>query len=134
MDPNFPNGPCVTNIDTAMEQATTEPALDDPERESYVLLLTDGKQAGCNQAGGDAGTLQIITDLRMNRNVPTFVVGFGDQVDPAQLNEFADAGGVPTNDMSCDPPCRFYMAEDGASLQTALDDIAKKVSCGGMIE
>jgi hypothetical protein len=129
-DPNFPNGPCVTNIDTAMQQAQLdEPAFNDVTTPGYVLLITDGKQAGCNKAGGDNGTEQIITDLWQQRSIATFVVGFGNGVDPAQLNVFANAGGVPTNDMSCDPPCNFYKAEDQASLDAALGAIAAAVSC-----
>jgi len=129
-DPNFPNDPCVTNIDTAMEQAATEPSFNDTDRQSYVLLITDGKQYGCNAAGGDSGTTQIITDLYQNRGIATFVVGFGDGVDPAQLNIFAEAGGMPTNDATCTPdPCKFYKAEDAASLDTVLDAIASAVNC-----
>lgn len=128
-DPNFPDGPCVTNIDTALDQAAGEPALDDTERASFVLLITDGKQANCSGNGGDAHTTQVITDLFTQRNVPTYVLGFGNGVDPAQLNVFANAGGVPTNDMSCNPPCNFYKAEDGASLQAALETIAGQIGC-----
>jgi len=125
-DPYYPDGPCVTNIDTAMKQAATETALDDPERDSFVLLATDGKQAGCSAAGGDTGTTKIIKDLFDLRGVPTFVIGFGDGVDPAQLNIFAEAGGVPTND----PVNKFYLAEDQASLEAAMQTIASKtLSC-----
>jgi hypothetical protein len=125
-DANFPKNPCVTNIDTAMQQAATEPAFQDPERESFALLITDGQQSGnCNAAGGDAGTLQIITDLA-TAGVPTFVVGFGSGVDSTQLNEFADAGGVP----SADPTNHFYIADDQASLDAALLAIATStLSC-----
>jgi hypothetical protein len=123
-DPYFPNGPCVTNIDTAMQQATTEPAFNDTTRQSYALLLTDGKQSsGCMAAGGDMGTTQIITDLYQNRNVPTFVLGFGvGGIDPVQMNLFADAGGVPSGD----PVNHFYAAEDQMSLDAALNAIASK--------
>lgn len=125
-DKNYPDGPCVTNIDTAMTQAATEPALDDAERQSFVLLITDGKQAGCSAAGGDQGTTQAITDLYQTRGVPTFVVGFGSEVDPAQMDIFAEAGGVP----SADPTAKYYKAEDQASLQAAFDAIASQtLSC-----
>lgn len=137
-DPYYPDLPCVTNIDTAMAQAATEPALNDTDRPSYVLLLTDGKQAGCPPNGdlalADAATTQTITDLYQNRDVPTFVIGFDTGADQAQLNTFAAAGGVPANDMSCSPPCGYYNAVDAAALDAALDDIAAKVSCGGGIE
>jgi hypothetical protein len=125
-DPYYPDGPCVTNIDTAMQQAATEPAFNDKTRDSYALLLTDGKQAGCNLAGGDTGTTTIITNLYQNKKVPTFVVGFGSEVDPAQLNIFAQAGGVPTGN----PTTKFYKAEDQTSLDAALATIASKtMSC-----
>lgn len=121
-DPNFPNGPCVTNIDTAMKQATTETAFADMDRGSYVLLLTDGKQSsGCSAAGGDNGTTMIIKDLHDTMNVPTFVLGFGAGIDPAQMNKFADAGGVPAGD-----PTKYYDASDQASLDAALKTIADK--------
>lgn len=121
-DDNWPDGPCVTNIDTAMEQAAAHPPLKDQTRDNFALLITDGKQAGCDEAGGDDGTTQIITDMLQNDSIATFVVGFGDGVDPNQLNIFADAGGVPTSD----PNTRFYDAADQASLDQALAAIAKK--------
>lgn len=125
-DPNFPDGPCVTNIDTAVLQAATEPALAATDRESYLLLVTDGKQAGCTAGGGDAGTLAAITELQNDKHVSTFVVGFGAGVDAAQMNAFADAGGVPSGD----PATHYYKAEDQASLDTALAVIAAKtLSC-----
>ena len=127
----YPNGPCVTNIDTAMQQAAAEPAFLDPDRASFVLLITDGKQAGCNAAGGDSGTTQIIGDLYQTSGVPTFVVGFGSGVDPAQLDIFAVAGGVPNPDPAAD----FYPAEDQASLDAALDQIASAtLSCTFVLE
>jgi hypothetical protein len=129
-DPFYPDGPCVTNIDTAIEQAGTEASFNDTERPSYILLLTDGRQAGCNDAGGDNGTLQMITDYNQMRSIATFVVGFGGEVSPDDLNEFAVAGGYPANDASCMPDaCQFYKAEDGTSLEAVLDAIAGQIHC-----
>lgn len=125
-DPLYPDGPCVTNIDTGMLQASTDVGLADPDRASYVLLLTDGKQSsGCSAAGGDAGTTTIIGDLYA-AGVPTFVLGFGVGVDPTQLDVFAAAGGVPNPA----GPNAFYDASDQASLDAALDAIASAtLSC-----
>jgi hypothetical protein len=121
----YPNGPCVTNIDTAVQQAATDPAFGDPKRASFVLLISDGAQALCAAGGGDAGTTQTITQLRQ-KSVSTFVVGFGGAADASQLNVFADAGGKPSGD----PLTRFYRAEDGASLSAALAKISKRtVGC-----
>jgi hypothetical protein len=124
-DPYYPDGPCVTNIDTAMQQAQGEPAFMDMTRDSYALLLTDGNQAGCSSAGGDPGTLKIIQDL-YTQKVSTFVLGFGSGVDPTQLNLFADAGGVPSGNATK----HFYDAADQMSLDAALTTIASKtLSC-----
>ena len=130
-DQYYPDGPCVTNIDSAMQQGSTEPAFADTDRDSYALLITDGKQSGCSLAGGDAGTTQLITNLLANQGVPTFVVGFGGQVDPAQLNIFAQAGGMPTGD----PQTKYYQAEDQPSLDAALEAIASAtISCTLQLE
>ena len=67
-DPNFPDGPCVTNIDTGMTQAATDPGFSDTTRKSFAMLVSDGAQAGCNAAGGDSGTTAAITALGI-RNV-----------------------------------------------------------------
>lgn len=113
-DALYPSGPCVTNIDTAMDQARGEPAFADQSRQGFALLVTDGQQAGCNAAGGDAGTVNIITDLRSKKGVRTYVIGFGSGVDAKQLDAFAAAGGTTS----------FYKAEDQASLDKALTTIA----------
>lgn len=117
-DPLFPNGPCVTNIDTAVQQAQGEPALLDTTRKNYVLLLTDGQQSACNLGGGDAGTVSTITALK-NAGIPTFVIGFGSGADPVSLTQFADAGGVPSMGAH-----HYYDAADQTSLAMALDTIA----------
>jgi hypothetical protein len=124
-DPYFPNGPCVTNIDTAVQQASLEPAFTDPTRPSYVMLMTDGAQAGCNAAGGNAGTVQIIQGM-LAVGVKTFVIGFGTGVNANQLNNFADAGGVPKNDPA-NPTQHYYQANDAASLKTVFDTIAGSI-------
>lgn len=117
-DPNFPDGPCVTNIDTAMQQASMEPALTDMTRDNFAVLISDGGQSGCNLAGGDAGTEMIIGDM-FAADIPTFVIGFGSGVEPGPLNTFAIAGGVPQAGMT-----KYYDASDQASLDMALDTIA----------
>lgn len=118
----YPQGPCVTNIDTAMSQATTEPAFADKDRESYALLITDGQQNyGCDAGGGDAGTKATIADLLASKGVSTFVLGFGGEVDPETLSQFAEAGGVPAAGAT-----KYHDAQDAASLESALAAIADK--------
>jgi hypothetical protein len=117
-DPLYPDGPCVTNIDTAIEQATKSTALMDTMRGNYVLLVSDGAQAGCKLAGSDAGTEKMIADL-LTKGVKTAVIGFGAGVDGAQLDKFAIAGGMPSPAAT-----KYYKAEDAASLDAALAAIA----------
>ncbi len=124
-DPLFPKGPCVTNIDSAMVQAVTEPAFADAARGRYVLLVTDGEQSGCTAGGGNPGTLQAITDLH-TKGVTTFVVAFGSMVDTVALNSFAVAGGQPNQT----PPNKYYQADDQASLDAVLAGIVKSIPLG----
>jgi len=117
-DPNYPDGPCVTNIDTAIQQAQGAPSLKDATRKNYVLLVSDGAQAGCNAAGGDPGTEKMIADM-FAAGIKTAVIGFGAGVDGAQLDKFAVAGGMPSGGAT-----KYYKAEDAASLDKALATIA----------
>lgn len=123
--PHYPSGPCVTNIDTAIQAAATEPAFSDATRKNVVVLVTDGKQAGCTAGGGDKGTTTAIRGLRAS-GVDTFVVGFGAGVDVAQLDEWADEGGQPRGAASP----RFFDAADQAGLDAVLSTIAQRtLSC-----
>ena len=118
--PNYPDGPCVTNIDTAMKQAADHKPLADTTRDNFVVLITDGAQYGCSTAGSNKGTLAIITALALKK-VYTFVVGFGSGVNHKWLNIFAVAGGKPTSD----PKYKYYKAENQATLDAAMAAIAK---------
>jgi hypothetical protein len=119
-DPNYPDGPCVTNIDTAMQQALTEPAFADKTRASFAVLITDGMQAGCGTvAAGNAATLAAITQLSQ-KGVGTFVIGFGAAVDTAALDSFAVAGGHPATAGAH----KYYQADDQATLDTILGSLA----------
>lgn len=117
-DPNFPDGPCVTNIDTAVQQASMDPGFMDKSRKSYVLLVTDGAQANCNAGGGDTGTVNTITMMK-NNGVGTFVIGFGGAVDAMALNSFAVAGGHPLMGNT-----KYYDAANQMQLDAALNAIA----------
>jgi hypothetical protein len=128
-NPLFPAGPCVTNIDTAIQQAATDPGLADATRGRFVMLITDGAQAGCNLGGGDAGTLQAITELEA-AGVTTYVVGFGSGVDEVQLNAFAVAGGAPRPGAT-----KFFRAENANQLATVFQAITGAVaSCEYVVD
>jgi hypothetical protein len=115
-DANYPSGPCITNIDTAVEQAAAEPSMSDAKAPRYMLLLTDGQQVGCSAGGGNPGTETTIATLTKG-GVKTYVVGYGSDVagtDAAELGKFALYGGTGS----------FFKADDGKALDTALDAIA----------
>ncbi|MBI5528172.1 MAG: VWA domain-containing protein [Deltaproteobacteria bacterium] len=122
----FPDGPCVTNIDTAMSRASLEMSTPDG-RSGFVLLVTDGVQSeGCGGDAGDVETEKVIAELYA-RDVSTFVVGFTAKADGAQLDKFARAGGRPNDD----PEMDYYLAEDQAGLSAVLDTIARStLECG----
>ncbi len=122
-NPEYPKGPCVTPIDTGVEQAATDPGLMDPLHPGFILLITDGMQAGCSAGGGNPGTTAAITTARQQHGVDTFVVGFDNSggIDVASLNAFADAGGQPAPKLPDGGGYLFFNAQDQASLQAALD-------------
>lgn len=121
-DPLWPNGPCVTNIQTGVKQASTEPGFLDTTRDSYAVLITDGKET----CGADATTEQLLKTMFDMAGVPTFIIGFGSGVDATQMDKFAVAGGVPT----VNGTHKYYDASDQTSLDAALDTIAKStLSC-----
>jgi hypothetical protein len=88
--------------------------LADPDLDNYVLFITDGAEA-CSSLT----QVTAITNLRnQTPEVRTFVVGFTDQVNPAELNAAAEAGGTARPGA-----IKYYQANDGASLTAALAEI-----------
>ncbi|MBI2892250.1 MAG: VWA domain-containing protein [Deltaproteobacteria bacterium] len=109
--------------------------LNDPARRNHVLLITDGWQ-WCDPY--DAATrftpVDEVRALHDDRDITTYVVGFGGAVDVATLNRAAAAGGTPIE--GCDPAGEeldaadkcYYQTDDLASLADALDEIARLVT------
>jgi hypothetical protein len=129
-DPLYPDFPCVTNIDTGITQAATDPALTDPTRESYIMLVTDGAQsAGCTVGGGDAGSEAAVQQL-FGAGIKTFVIGFGGAVDAVQLDKLAVAGGAPQSGAT-----KYYRADTAGELDQALSSIANQVvGCSYLVD
>jgi len=99
---------------------TTYKGLADTMRPNYILLITDG-QSTCNDP------VPVVTTLAgQTPPVKTFAVGFGSEVDPAQLDKIAMQGGTAVMGGAHS----YYQADDAASLGKALTAIAGSVlSC-----
>lgn len=93
--------------------------LEDDARPNYILLLTDGN-ATCDDPVGVVASLRAETPP-----VRTFVVGFGSEVDPEQLEDMAVEGGTARQGEQA-----YYQADDADGLTTAFAEIAGSVvSC-----
>ena len=94
--------------------------LADTTRPNVILLITDG-QSTCDDPVPEVAAL-----FAQDPPVRTFVVGFGDGVDPTELNDMAVAG----NTMRTGGPPHYYEAGDPATLAAAFADIAGSIlSC-----
>jgi hypothetical protein len=137
---------CVsTPIALALQTAQTElQSIATAGVTQYVLLVTDGGET----CGGDVtGAAQTLAQ----KGIKTYVVGFGSAdagaagVNVKTLNDAACAGmtatGFPApctkNDAGTgyvattpDGPPVFYLAQDGMSLQAALQMITSGICCG----
>jgi hypothetical protein len=123
-DPNYPDNPCVTDIDSGIEMAATDPALTQTDRKSFLMLVTDGAQSGCDAGGGASGAEAAVTNL-FAAGVATYVVGFGSEVDGNELTKLANDGGVPNNGATA-----YYKADTAAELDMVFQQIASDVvSC-----
>jgi hypothetical protein len=108
----------------ALEPLQDYPGLEDQGRPNFILLITDG-QSTC------ADPVPMVEALRdQTPAIQTFVVGFGADVDPDELNDMADAGGTA---LAGDP--KYYQADDAQALVDAFAEIAGSVlSCSYVLD
>ncbi len=97
-----------TPIGMTMEQIPQMTSLREEGKRNFVLLVTDGSETCDTDAAVVAGQL-----ARQSPEVRTFVIGFGDQVDAAELDEIAEAGRTQA----------AFVAADATTLETAFDQI-----------
>jgi hypothetical protein len=97
-----------TPIGMTMEQVPAITALREEGKRNFVLLVTDGSETCDTDAAAVAGQLS-----RQDPEVRTFVIGFGDQVDAAELDEIASAGRTQA----------AFVAADEATLEAAFDQV-----------
>jgi MYXO-CTERM domain-containing protein len=133
----MPTGPCVTDIKPAVDQVSSDPAFGGLDGgttggvgpRSFVLFISDGMQT----CGGNANMIAASFQQLYDNGHPSYIVGFGDGVAPAALDQFAMAGGVPrklgTDGGTPDGGGRlYYQADDAQQLDDALDEIIGAVA------
>ena len=103
-----------TPIGGVLTAAGLVPELVDPMRANYVMLVTDGTET-CNGNGVMAATTNLAS-----KGIKTFVIGFGGDVDAANLAAIAVAGGTPRAGTP-----KYYQADDAPGLLAAFNLIAQ---------
>ena len=93
-DSYHPSEPCGTNLAGATQQVIDEAPFDALDGRHHVVLITDGRHAGCPGSSQDA--IDDVERLFADR-VGTVVVGFGGSEDPQVLQALGAAGGVPAS-------------------------------------
>lgn len=121
--------PMTRALETALMQDWVSDPSDpqDAQRSKVIVLITDGQP---NCGGGNAesddpdGAIAAAGAIAM-AGYPLYVVGFGNGVDPATLDEIARAGGT---DNPNDPDHLYFEASGGAELEDALLTIGALVA------
>ena len=102
------------------------PAFMNDLGDSYLIVISDGmdtcgpdgvfntNNATAEQLG--ALSAQILSEM----NIKTYVIGFGSEVDPYQLNAIAENGGTGIN--------TYFDAADSTELNAVLHDIGETVA------
>lgn len=107
-----------TPTDAALGALADYAPLRDERYTNYVLLVTDGTSS-CSNPAASASILQMQTS-----DIRTFVVGFGSNVDAAELTATATAGKTAASGMP------YYQVDDEAALAAALASVASRArSC-----
>ncbi|MCC6622108.1 MAG: VWA domain-containing protein [Deltaproteobacteria bacterium] len=105
-----------TPIAEALRSLVDYDGLEDATRANYVVLVTDG-ESSCDPPSPEVEEL-----LAEVPSIRTFVIGFGGEVDPDELNAMAEAGGT-----ALPGDTKYYQADDPLSLGAALDTIVGSV-------
>jgi MYXO-CTERM domain-containing protein len=150
-----PSGGNWTPMAQSLDAAAKVSALLDSSYNNNVLLITDGWQ-WCDPYDAATRFLPVNSTTNLtNLNITTYVVGFGDSVDPLTLNKMTAAAKTKVSS-TCDPnndqysstynPTKncYYQADNSATLLAALQKIAALVSaekcdnvdndCNGLVD
>jgi hypothetical protein len=111
------SGDPETNTGTSLNAQVGNPALQDPERDNSILLITDGAESSECIDNGVNGTVAALNLFSQAISVKTFAVGFGG-ANLDEINNIAAAGGTQMG----------YLADMAEDLEMALDQIANAVA------
>ena len=123
------SGACQTNTFAALHFASQLEALKDPTRGNYAMLITDGEATCLNETRwplmGSLAQIDTLLGEMSSAGLPTYVIGFGDAVDPIALASHATAAGTQR-----DTEPAYYQADSAEELDEAIRQIAGSiVSC-----
>src|SRR5262245_17088496 len=121
----------ITNTGDAIRRAAIDPVMMDATRGQYIVLITDG-DPNCNSGEPKYTIDQISMAAAQNPSIHTFVVGFDGSggVQPANLNDMANAGKEPIAGCNGNTvPC-YYSASNAQKFNDAIDMIINHVVGG----
>jgi MYXO-CTERM domain-containing protein len=128
-----------TNTGEAIKRAYTDvPALQDPQRVQFIVLITDG-DPNCNTGDLSGMATYTVSEIQhaasLNPPIHTFVIGFDGSggVNPDNLNKMANAGGepIPGCQGTQGSPC-YYSAQNAQQFLNAVDMIVGQLIVGGV--
>ncbi len=99
------------------------PIFTDDQLESYLVVVSDGRD-NCDAPGDRGGHspdefAELTQRIVAETGIKIFVIGFGGEADPDELNAIAENGGTAFT--------TFFDATDGQALEDALDAIGESV-------
>lgn len=105
------------------------PVFLDGRHPSYLLVVSDGQDTcddeTCapglfvNRCAASVDALADAAKALADKDIKTFVIGFGDGVDPDQLNAIASNGGTGFDE--------YFVADDSKSLEDALTKVGIQI-------
>ncbi|MCH9680427.1 MAG: VWA domain-containing protein [Deltaproteobacteria bacterium] len=98
----YPGDPCGTNLAGATQQILDQEPFGELGGRHHVVLISDGRHAGCSGSG--AAAIDDVHTL-VGRDIRTVAVGFGGGEDTQVLQAMGEAGGAPAS-----PEVAYHLA------------------------
>jgi len=117
-DGSTPSGTAVRDVAALAE-------LHDPDRQQYIILITDGGPGCGGEPDTPTGTTsEIRKALMQSPSITTFVIGVGtlSSSEVSALNQMADAGGRPNPGAT-----KYYPATTSAEMSSSLGAVLLRI-------